>query len=503
MPILPLTSLRKEATMDSPKHMPRLPFAFKPSLLGVGLPLAAFFVLTQNASPMPGLMGKEFDLAFVAALMAGFMLGCILTLTLRGFIRLTRGEDRRIRRELNRAQLLSTACILAVCLVLTILTGLGLLSLPALVITGVLTGFAFMPQMLCWARLYAWELPENGLFHAALSLMLTAVLYVLSTVPLVQGFPLVYAAVLVAVAAPATRLVLLAPSRVALDTTKQGEASPQERIPLRKIILFFWKPLLSGSICVLIVGLVWDPFVAEEVSSAELLPFLVNDFFSPLAAALLVTIGFLFSPRRFSLHIYNDVVMPIAIALLLVIPFISFEEVDLTLLTDFISHTCFALVTLAVWTALSAGVRTLGERSSMVFGLSFAIFALSMLTGMFAIHLIGTNGRMLCLVLLTVFLVLMVVDIALRERPQGSRRERLKEALEHFLQRRCDELAEQAALSAREREVFLYLARGYGQVYIARELYVSESTVRTHVRHIYLKLNINSREELLQLIDSG
>jgi DNA-binding CsgD family transcriptional regulator len=32
---------------------------------------------------------------------------------------------------------------------------------------------------------------------------------------------------------------------------------------------------------------------------------------------------------------------------------------------------------------------------------------------------------------------------------------------------------------------------------------LSISTVRTHVRNIYRKLNVNKREELLHLIDEG
>lgn len=36
---------------------------------------------------------------------------------------------------------------------------------------------------------------------------------------------------------------------------------------------------------------------------------------------------------------------------------------------------------------------------------------------------------------------------------------------------------------------------------VAEKLYISENTVRTHVRHIYAKLAINSREELLAMID--
>ena len=48
-----------------------------------------------------------------------------------------------------------------------------------------------------------------------------------------------------------------------------------------------------------------------------------------------------------------------------------------------------------------------------------------------------------------------------------------------------------------------YLGRGYNHTYIAKKLYISENTVRTHVRHIYGKLGISSREELIDLVDGN
>ena len=46
-----------------------------------------------------------------------------------------------------------------------------------------------------------------------------------------------------------------------------------------------------------------------------------------------------------------------------------------------------------------------------------------------------------------------------------------------------------------------HIVRGKTVVRIAEELVISENTVRTHVRYIYAKLAINSREELLAMID--
>ncbi|MEZ5653918.1 MAG: response regulator [Burkholderiaceae bacterium] len=50
-------------------------------------------------------------------------------------------------------------------------------------------------------------------------------------------------------------------------------------------------------------------------------------------------------------------------------------------------------------------------------------------------------------------------------------------------------------LTAREREILGYVARGLSNKAIARELGISHDTVKLHVRHILSKLNLGSRVE--------
>jgi DNA-binding NarL/FixJ family response regulator len=52
-------------------------------------------------------------------------------------------------------------------------------------------------------------------------------------------------------------------------------------------------------------------------------------------------------------------------------------------------------------------------------------------------------------------------------------------------------------LTARELEVLARLQQRRSNSQIARDLHVSIETVRTHARHIYRKLGVNSRRELL------
>ncbi|MGD8475295.1 MAG: response regulator transcription factor, partial [Anaerolineae bacterium] len=51
-------------------------------------------------------------------------------------------------------------------------------------------------------------------------------------------------------------------------------------------------------------------------------------------------------------------------------------------------------------------------------------------------------------------------------------------------------------LTPREREVFFLASRGLKNAEIADELYLSEKTIKTHLRNIYNKLNLASKSEL-------
>ena len=52
-------------------------------------------------------------------------------------------------------------------------------------------------------------------------------------------------------------------------------------------------------------------------------------------------------------------------------------------------------------------------------------------------------------------------------------------------------------LSKRELDVFAHLLTDKTQSQIAEELYISHSSVHFHCKNIYLKLNLNSRKQLL------
>ncbi len=56
-------------------------------------------------------------------------------------------------------------------------------------------------------------------------------------------------------------------------------------------------------------------------------------------------------------------------------------------------------------------------------------------------------------------------------------------------------------ITQREMDVLILTLSGRNAAGIAQILFVSEQTVRTHLKHIYKKLNIHSKEELHRLIE--
>lgn len=74
----------------------------------------------------------------------------------------------------------------------------------------------------------------------------------------------------------------------------------------------------------------------------------------------------------------------------------------------------------------------------------------------------------------------------------GSRRGRWKRA--------CLQLGDEAQLTEREKEVLVLLACGRGSQSISDELTISLYTTRAHTRNIYAKLDVHSRQELVDRV---
>lgn len=68
---------------------------------------------------------------------------------------------------------------------------------------------------------------------------------------------------------------------------------------------------------------------------------------------------------------------------------------------------------------------------------------------------------------------------------------------------KCETVANTYFLSRRETEVMFFLAKGHNSSYIQEKLFISEGTAKTHIRHIYRKLDVHTQQELMRLVESA
>jgi DNA-binding CsgD family transcriptional regulator len=69
-------------------------------------------------------------------------------------------------------------------------------------------------------------------------------------------------------------------------------------------------------------------------------------------------------------------------------------------------------------------------------------------------------------------------------------------------ERTCMQTVQASGLSPRETEVFFLLAKGRNRAHISEELFVSDETVKTHIKNIYRKIGVHSQQELIDTIES-
>ena len=62
-------------------------------------------------------------------------------------------------------------------------------------------------------------------------------------------------------------------------------------------------------------------------------------------------------------------------------------------------------------------------------------------------------------------------------------------------------LVERYGLTKREREILGYLARGRSAKYISDTLVISDNTTWAHIKRIYAKTGVHSKQELMSLVE--
>lgn len=89
---------------------------------------------------------------------------------------------------------------------------------------------------------------------------------------------------------------------------------------------------------------------------------------------------------------------------------------------------------------------------------------------------------------------------ALEEEAAGGSRSDDTHRITTSIAERCEVLSNRYHLTRRESEVLSLLAQGRTRTYIQEELVLSVSTVKTHISHIYAKLDVHDRQGVMDLV---
>lgn len=192
------------------------------------------------------------------------------------------------------------------------------------------------------------------------------------------------------------------------------------------------------------------------------------------------------------------------------IPF-PFVPANYSLLFVFVISVFYLVVETLFKGTMASYVRSGHEPALLVFGfgfgIEFAMMALGSIIG--AIPRVGSGENQIMYVLALALMCMYFLVVPLASVRRKKQKQQVAPAQEHIvirsvdadeLQRRCEVLGSASAITPSELPVMVQLAMGKTVAAASRELGLSENTIRSHSKSIYRKLNVHSKQELIDLV---
>lgn len=428
----------------------------------------------------------------------GFAIAALTLGVAWGLWGLARGDSRVPRSVLGA---LLAAYVAASCLYGAAQAGLIPLPSPAAVALGVVAGVGFTGAVLEWSAVLARYGLRPSLVGIGVSCGIASLVGLGFAVGLLPMAPLSYAlCVCLGVVAPWLHGLRSVADPVVLDDVETSHLWDS----FRTMIL---NPSLGLFLFVFVMSARGFVFMNYRHIGAE----------STIVAAAIVVMLARFWPR-FSLSTIYRVFLPAVGAVFIVLS--SFPVTSISFTGGFIvSHAAMAVIALLALASLCA-VSHAGEFAPSVVGSALvAVVSLAVLLGVNLRALIGdadTLGAVLLVCAMVYFVYVMLSPLVdyhrLLKECEGAGdsgaaaglgdAEATASLVVADRETVCARLSDDKGLSMREREILPYLARGHRPAYVADVLCISEHTVRTHIRNMYRKLGVGSREDLIQLVES-
>lgn len=394
---------------------------------------------------------------------------------------------------------------------------------PALFNVGtVLVGIGCALMLLRVGQLYCELEPSKVFLYAAFSELIVAVIFYFvignSWIVIIDGAP------------PFINLlaVILLPSLVvflsSLRKTSQSTAPEEEHLSVWSFLKTYPsidKLLVAVLVFTATASIVRNYFMLGQAPSLHQLhaqqAMLLRCLF---AVTLLVTAVFFF--KRIALGKLYLLCMSALAVIVAMLPLFNLQTMWPLVLTSVLS----SLIAFIVWCLLAFVSKASGVSSFLIFGIGMGFSHIGLAVG----YLFGTGGVfehigvqegtinafyivvLIALVVGCAVLVFNEKDFDYLLETSGASKLNIRGAIiqsralsipskqERPWQKACVVVGERALLSQREQELLLELACNRTPQEIASHLHITVSTVRTHSHRIYVKLNVHSRDELIELV---
>ncbi|MDR1014112.1 MAG: LuxR C-terminal-related transcriptional regulator [Coriobacteriales bacterium] len=260
-----------------------------------------------------------------------------------------------------------------------------------------------------------------------------------------------------------------------------------------------WKLLL-------LIVVFWVAFTVSRdyalTSILESLWMFLAVFSIGVAAAAITVIVYLFFSRKVSSHSILQIVLPLSCASLLLAPIAGERFSVLIFILSFVALTSFDSY---AW--ITAVSLTREDRLTCTAGIGRLRFAVQAggFIGVILMLLLPEAPMSMAFTLIALALITTAMAALGASETGGPSSENDAKTIGYPARNEpdttCIAIGAQHGLSRREQEVLVFLVRGRDVPYIRETLFISRNTVNTHIKHIYNKLGIHSKQELFDLVE--
>ena len=202
-------------------------------------------------------------------------------------------------------------------------------------------------------------------------------------------------------------------------------------------------------------------------------------------------------------HLYRMIFL-LGLASILLLPIVLAGQAAIA------GYTCsvimYQLVFLLIWVIAASAFRDRSAYAPGFFGLVYGFWSLesfggALFSSVFVQHLTMDNVHLI--VFAAVLAVAVGYAVVFTEADANALVQIVPFKHKTPFKAKCLSVAQTYQLSPRETEIALLIAQGRDSAHIEKKLFLSRSTVQTHRMHLYQKLDIHNRQELLDIIEAA